>query len=63
MNTTSADITIVTDPIAVIERLDAKVIRAELDRLYEREAALQAAWKIARARDRQRERRQGAAHA
>jgi hypothetical protein len=37
------------DPVAVIERLDADAIVAELDRLYSREAALRAALKIARA--------------
>jgi hypothetical protein len=55
-----------TDPVALIDRLDAEAIRAELDQLYEREAALRAALKIARARERARrrpERRREAAHA
>jgi hypothetical protein len=55
-----------TDPVALIDRLDAHAIRAELDQLYDREAALRAALKVARARERARDRsnRRGeAAHA
>jgi hypothetical protein len=55
-----------TDPVALIDRLDAEAIRAELDRLYDREAALRAALKVARARERARRRsepRGGAVHA
>jgi hypothetical protein len=44
------------DPIDLIESLDAEAIRAELDELYRREAALRAALKIARARQRSRSR-------
>jgi hypothetical protein len=44
------------DPIDLIERLDADAIRAELDALYRREAALRAALKVARARQRARSR-------
>jgi hypothetical protein len=51
------------DPIELIDRLDADTIRVELDRLYEREAALRAALKIARQRQRQRQPRKEAAHA
>ena len=43
------------DPVAILDRLDPEAIRTELDRLYEREAALRAAWRIVRARQRQRE--------
>jgi hypothetical protein len=42
------------DPIDLIDRLDADAIRAELDALYRREAALRAALKVARARQRTR---------
>jgi hypothetical protein len=52
MPTTSLDL---NDPVAILDRLDADAIRAELDQLYEREAALRAAWRIARTRERQRE--------
>jgi hypothetical protein len=52
MKTTHID-----DPVALIARLDADSLRAELDRLYAREAALRAALKIARTRERQRRRR------
>jgi hypothetical protein len=42
------------DPVALIDRLDAEAIRAELDALYEREAALRAALRVARVRQRAR---------
>lgn len=45
------------DPIELIDRLDADAIRAELDAIYAREAALRAALKLARARDRRRAQR------
>jgi hypothetical protein len=41
-----------TDPVALIDRLNADAIRAELDQLYEREVALRAALRVARARER-----------
>jgi hypothetical protein len=57
------------DPITIIDALDPDAIRAELDALYERESALRAALKLARARQRrnrrarrQRTSRQGVQH-
>jgi hypothetical protein len=49
--------TVIPDAISLIDQLDSDAIRRELDALYEREAALRAALKIARARQRQRSRR------
>ena len=42
------------DPVELIDQLDADAIRAELDTLYSREAALRAALKVARQRERMR---------
>lgn len=44
------------DPVTLIDSLDADAIRAELEVLYEREAALRAALRVARARQRHRSR-------
>lgn len=41
-----------TDPFELIGQLDLTAIRAELDRLYEREAVLRAALRIAKAKER-----------
>jgi|SRR6516164_6503774 hypothetical protein len=46
----------IIDPISLIDKLDADAIRAELDQIYEREAALRAALKVARARERTKRR-------
>ena len=50
-----------SDPVALIDRLDAGAIRTELDALYEREAVLRAALKIARTRERAQLRQRAAA--